>query len=236
MPERVAAHVFVADLAAPVVGDGDRHHLERVLRLRPGEVVTASDGRGSQRRCVVSAGMALEPAGEVVTVPRPVPPVTVAFAVPKGDRPEWVVQKLTEVGVDRIVPMVTARTVVRWDAGRAPRNADRLRKVAREAAMQCRRSWLPEVSDLAAFDDLAGGVGVALADAGGAPPALDHPVVLVGPEGGWSPEERAGAMTVALGPHVFRTETAAIAAGVLLCAVRAGLLMPGDDSRVATDF
>lgn len=234
----MVAHVFVADLEAPVADDADRHHLERVLRLRPGEVVTVSDGRGAVRRCVVGAGLTLDPAGPVETTSQPKPPVTVAFALPKGDRPEWVVQKLTEVGVDRIVPMVTARTVVRWDVERATRNIGRLRRVAREAAMQCRRPWLPDVTDLASFADVAGlGSSAALADGSGRPPSLDRPVVLVGPEGGWSDEERSRDLpVVALGSHVLRTETAAVAAAVLHCALRARLVAPSrDGSRVNPD-
>ena len=137
----VRAHAFVAELAAPVLDAGDRHHLERVLRLRPGDCVSVSDGHGGWRLC--RFGPVLEPAGEVARDPGPSPTVTVAFALTKGERPEWAVQKLTEVGVDRIVPMAAARSVVRWGPDRAAANVERLRRVAREAAMQCRRTWLP---------------------------------------------------------------------------------------------
>ena len=201
----------------------DRHHLERVLRLRPGEALTVSDGAGGWRPCTF--GVELEPAGEVCHDPAPVPPVTIAFALLKGERPELVVQKLTELGVDRIVPMVTARCVVRWDGERSGRHIDRLRRVAREAAMQCRRSWLPTVEAVQPFATVAGASDAVLADDGGGPVDLQRPVVLVGPEGGWAPEEAAcGRPTVGLGPHVLRSETAAIAAGALLIAKRAGLV------------
>ena len=110
-----AAHVFVADLDAPAVDESDRHHLERVLRLRLGERVTASDGAGTVRECIVRDGLVLEPASETVVEDRPAPPITIGFALTKGDRPEWVVQKLTELGVDTIVPFVAKRSVVRWD-------------------------------------------------------------------------------------------------------------------------
>lgn len=219
----VKAHVFVDDLAAPVLGDGDRHHLERVLRLRPGDPVTASDGHGGWRPCTF--GPVLEPAGEVVRSERPSPPVTVAFVPTKGDRPEWAVQKLTEVGVDRIVPVAAARSVVRWSAERAPAHVERLRRVAREAAMQSRRTWLPEVDDLATFASVAALPGACLALPEGGPPSLRRPVVLVGPEGGWSPEEiGTGLPAVTLGPHVLRAETAAVVAGGLLCALRMGIV------------
>ena len=205
----------------------DRHHLERVLRLRAGEEITVSDGAGGRRRC--RFGPALEPVGDVERVPRPQPEVTVAFAVVKGQRPEWAVQKLTEVGVDRIVPLLTARSVVRWPSGEAGSQLARLRRVAREAAMQSRRVWLPTVAGVTPFEVMAAEAGAALAQPGAGPPALAHPVVLIGPEGGWDHAELARAPAlVGLGPSVLRTETAALVAGTLLCALRAGVVSPGD--------
>jgi len=218
------AHVFVADLDALAVDDADRHHLSHVLRLRPGEEVTASDGRGRWRRCRFVTGGVLEPDGAVICEDPLSPPVAIGFVVTKGSRPEWVVQKLTEVGVDRIVPLSSSRSVVRWDTPRAERNVERLRLVARQAAMQSRRNRLPEVSNLLPFAEVAVG-GAALAEVGGDAPSLERPFVLVGPEGGWDRTELAcGLPRVGLGPNVLRAETAGLAAGVLLCALRAGLV------------
>jgi 16S rRNA (uracil1498-N3)-methyltransferase len=199
-----------------------------VLRLRPGDEVTVSDGAGGRLRC--RFGPVLEPAGEVERVARPSPMVTVAFAVVKGRRPEWAVQKLTEIGVDRIVPLVSARSVVRWPAGEAGTQVARLRRVAREAAVQSRRVWLPVVDAVAPFDEVAAEPGAVLAHPGGSPPALSHPVVLIGPEGGWDGSELAvlRSSTVGLGPAVLRTETAAVVAGTLLCALRSRIVTPGD--------
>ncbi|HVL07432.1 MAG TPA: RsmE family RNA methyltransferase [Acidimicrobiales bacterium] len=204
----------------------DRHHLERVLRLRPGDEVTVSDGAGGRLRC--RFGPALEPAADVERVPRPAPEVTVGLAVVKGQRPEWAVQKLTEIGVDRIVPLLCARSVVRWPPGEAGGQLARLRRVAREAAMQSRRVWLPVVAGVTPVGELAAEPGAALAHPGAGPPALDRPVVLVGPEGGWDDAELAAAPAlVGLGPSVLRSETAALVAGTLLCALRAGMVMSG---------
>jgi len=172
--------------------------------------------------------------------------VTVGFALTKGERPDWAVQKLTEVGVDRILCLVTARSVVRPDADAVDRRLQRWRRVAREAAMQSRRTVLPEVVGVLGVADVVaeaavdvvvdvvvdgaagpgpGGFAAALAEPGGEPPSLDRPVVLVGPEGGWAPDELAsGLPTVDLGSGVLRTESAAVAAGVLLCSLRAGLV------------
>ena len=94
--------------------------------------------------------------------------------------------------------------------------------------MQSRRAWLPEIEELRAFDDVASRPGVALAERGGAPPSLEHPLILVGPEGGWGDAERGRALAeVSLGAQVLRAETAAVAAGTLLAALRAGLVRPG---------
>ena len=218
-----AAHVFVADLDAPVLDDADRHHLAHALRVRPGEEVTASDGNGGWRRCRFVSG-ALEPDGPLVHEEALSPAVGVGFVVTKGSRPEWVVQKLTEVGVDRIVPLSSSRSVVRWEPDRAERNVERLRRVAREAAMQSRRTRLPDVTGVLPFAEVAV-AGAALAEVGGEAPSLERPFVLVGPEGGWDRTELASALPlVGLGPNVLRAETAAVAAGVLLCALRSGLV------------
>ena len=221
------AHVFVADLDALDLAANDRHHLGRVLRLRDGDELTVSDGAGQWRRC--RFGARIEPIGAIERDESSQPEITIAFALVKGERPEWVVQKLTEVGVDRIVPVVAERSVVHWDADKADRNHTRLLTVAREAAMQSRRAWLPVVEPISAFDDLAGRAGAALADRGGRPPTLANPVVLVGPEGGWSDRERdKGLPSVGLGPTVLRAETAAIVAGAALCGQRSARYEPAE--------
>ena len=236
VPPRAAAQVFVTDPAAPELTPEDRHHLARVLRLTPGEVVIASDGHGASAVCTFTGdGPLLEPTSAVTRHPRPLPALTVGFAPAKGDRPEWVVQKLTELGVDRIVPLATDRSVVRWSGDRAEHALERLRRVAREAAAQSRRTWLPEVAEplgLGAFAQEVGAAGgqLVLADQDGEPPTLERPSVAVGPEGGWSDAERAmGLARVTLGDGVLRAETAAVAAGTLLAGLRASLVADAAD-------
>jgi 16S rRNA (uracil1498-N3)-methyltransferase len=222
-------HAFVDDLDSPQLDPEDRHHLARVLRVRSGDQMTVSDGRGRWRPC--RFGDPLEVAGPVAEVPAPQPALTIGFAVVKGERPELVVQKLTELGIDRIVPFVAERSVVRWDAERGRKHIDRLRRVAREAAMQSRRSRLPEVTELARFDELVADDrgAVALAERGGQPPSLLCRTVLIGPEGGWSRSELALSVpTIALGDQVLRAETAAITAAGVLTALRSGLVRFAD--------
>ena len=97
--------------------------------------------------------------------------LTIAFALVKGERTEWAVQKLVELGVDRIVPFVTERSVVRWDEARAAHQHERWQRVARAAAMQSRRPRLATVEPLRAFADIVT-EGFAIADPAGSPPSL----------------------------------------------------------------
>lgn len=217
--------VLVDDVEVPTLGEGDHHHLVRVLRVRAGDAMTVGDGRGRWRTAALAADGGVEPTGEPVVTPAVEPPLAIGFALVKGDKPELVVQKLTELGIDRIVPFRAERSVVRWDDQKAASAVGRLRTVARAAAMQSHRPHLPVVEDVADLAALCGRPQVAMADRSGAPPTLEHRLVLVGPEGGWSPGEAAQPVPrVAVGGHVLRAETAAIAVGAVLAAVRAGLV------------
>jgi 16S rRNA (uracil1498-N3)-methyltransferase len=205
-----AAHVFVASLAHPQPEPDDAHHLFRVLRLRDGEPVTVTDGAGGWQVTTV-AGAALVPDGPVHHEPAP-RPCTIAAAIPKGDRVEWMVQKLTEVGATEIVFLHCARSAVRWDATKGPKQLARLHRVAREAAMQSRRVWLPVLRGPIGFAEAAMLPHATLADPAGSVVECS-PCVIIGPEGGFSPEESVVDLPrVRLGDQVLRVETAAIVA------------------------
>jgi 16S rRNA (uracil1498-N3)-methyltransferase len=210
----------VSSLELPQLSDDDVHHLERVLRVRDGERVCVTDGRGSWLVCLWRSGE-LVPDGVAGFEPAPGVAVSVGFSLLKGDRNELVVQKLTELGVDVVVPVTCAHTVVKWSAEKALRHHERLQRVAYEAAMQSRRVWLPTVEHVRPVFD-AFDAGMSAAHPGGDVVALDRPRVVVGPEGGFSDEELARARSVIdLGPTVLRAETASITLGALLCARRA---------------
>ena len=215
-----AAHVFVDQLDAPALGDDDQHHLGRVLRLRDGESVTASNGRGQWRACVWRDG-ALEVAGEVVASAPPSVRCAVAFTPVKGDRNEWAVQKLTEIGIDEVIILApTQHSVVRWSD--ADKQLRKLRVVAREAAMQSRRVWLPNIVGLAALHEVCAGDGAAVADPDGVALHAGVSLVVVGPEGGFAEDELpAGVPRVQLGDTILRAETATLVAATLLVARRA---------------
>lgn len=217
--------VFVEDLEAPRIAPEDHHHLARVLRVRDGAPITVADGHGRWRSARFGRSPVVD--SEVHLTARAEPSITIAFALVKGARPELVVQKLTELGVDDIVAFRAERSVVTTDPERDRRRHERLVRIAREASMQCRRARLPAVAALAPFGDLVARPGAVLAERHGVPPTLDHPTVLIGPEGGWTEAERDAARgTVGLGEHMLRAETAAIVAAALLTGLRSSLVGP----------
>ena len=184
-----------------------------------------SDGAGGWR--AAQWGSRIQPIGPVMIEDPPDPPLSVCFALVKASKPELVVQKLTETGIDHIIPFVAERSVVQWDQARAGRAVERLRAVGRAAAMQSKRAWLPRVDDVSAFSDVAAAPATVMADLGGRSPTRGDLRVLIGPEGGWSDTERGRQLEcVTFGSHVLRAETAAIAVGAILVALRDGVVAP----------
>jgi 16S rRNA (uracil1498-N3)-methyltransferase len=228
---------LVPSLAGVGVGDqvtveGDEaHHAVAVRRLRVGESVVLTDGRGAAVTAeVTSTGKRVFAArvDGVDSTPEPQPSLTVVQALPKGDRGELAVEVLTEVGVARVVPWAAARSVAVWKGERVAKGLARWRSTAREAAKQSRRVWHPEIADLATTDQVTdlvrdAALAVVLHEEATEPlrgldvPATGDVVVVVGPEGGLTDEEvagfaREGAHPVRLGAEVLRTSTAGLAA------------------------
>ncbi len=229
------AEVTVGSLVE-VTGD-EAHHAVAVRRLREGEQVVLTDGLGtSVTGPVATTGKRVFEVrvSSVERAERPEPAITVVQALPKGDRGELAVEVLTEVGVDRIVPWAASRSVAVWKGERAAKSHAKWQATAREAAKQARRSWLPTVTPLASTADLAelvarADLAVVLHEDATLPlgavdvPATGRIVVVVGPEGGISPDELAvladaGAHAVRLGAEVLRTSTAGVVAVAALLA------------------
>lgn len=222
----VSAEAIAAGTAR-IVGD-DHHYLFRVRRLAPGAAVTVFDGAGGEADAVVEQVAAAEATLRIGPARREDAPdlhLTVIQALIKGERMDWCVQKLVEVGVDRIVVVGTERSVVRLDDDRAASRQVRLATIAREAAKQARRATIPAV-ELASFDDALAipadlrlcchpVASRSLRELIAAPAA--SAALIVGPEGGLAPAELeraagAGYETVSLGTSVLRAETAGVAA------------------------
>jgi 16S rRNA (uracil1498-N3)-methyltransferase len=230
------AHLFVdaLDDRCEITG-ADGHHLQRVRRLTRGEYVTAADGSGAWRRFeIVDASegiLVLEARTEVYIASNAPIDISLAVALTKSGL-EDVVAATTELGVARVIPVRTERTVVRWDEGRAARAVGRLRAVARESAMQSRRATVPVIDDVLALKALVGRPGLVIADPSGVAPSVLEAdaatgwTVLVGPEGGLSPDELSWLREtprVSLGRYVLRASTAPIAAVAVLLAEAARL-------------
>ena len=226
-----------AALAADtVVLDGpEGRHAATVRRLAVGERADLTDGAGLVAECVVTAAGAGALALSVLarrSEPRPDPALVVAQALPKGDHGPLAVDLMTEGGVDVIVPWAARRCVTRWEGARQRARARSPRAAAAQAAKQSRRAWLPEVTAPVSTGELARRVATAtlavLLDPAGpvALSGMDLPgsgdiLVLVGPEGGVSPEETArltgaGAVAARLGPTVLRTSSAGLVAATVL--------------------
>ena len=204
-------------LAALSIDDDTEHHLRRVLRLRDGESVSVTDGAGRWLLAVVvldGSSLALEPIGEIVVEAPRTDPFTIATAMPKGDRLDWLVQKVTELGADRIVLLHAERSVVRWKAARVESQLARLQRISDEACRQSRRVWRVEIE--APVEAASALVEFVVAEPGGRRLGPADRNVAIGPEGGWAPHELARAReSVSLGSTILRTETAAVAATTL---------------------
>jgi len=215
--------------------DGDEGRHAAVRRVRTGQPVVLTDGRGSWARAEVT-GMARTAVhlqvGAPVQAPPPQPRVVLVQGVPKGDAGPLAVDLATQAGADEIVPWSAEHCVARWDATRAVRGRQRWQATAREAAKQARRPWVPLVGELADTPAVlarcrAAAGALVLHEAAETElarvelPAAGELVLLIGPEGGVSPAELAaatdaGATAVRLGPEVLRSAVAgAVALGAL---------------------
>ncbi|MGW0843509.1 16S rRNA (uracil(1498)-N(3))-methyltransferase [Streptomyces sp. NPDC002787] len=241
----MTAPVFVVDsldlpdgCGGEFVLDGpEGRHAVSVKRLRAGEDVVLTDGRGRWAEGIVKAAegkdrLVVRGLDSVHEEAPEQPRITVVQALPKGDRGELAVETMTEVGVDAIVPWAASRCITQWKGERGVKALAKWRATAREAGKQSRRVRFPEVGELASSKQVAGVLAGAdfaavLHESGEETlataelPSTGEIVLVVGPEGGVSPEElalfrEAGAGAYRLGPSVLRTSTAGTAAGALL--------------------
>lgn len=221
--------VYVDDVHDPVLDEEDAHHLHRVLRLKPGDPYVVCDGAGTWRQ--LRYGSRPDQSQPAQWEPPPVWPIGVSTAIPKGERSDWMIQKLTELGVDELTFIDCERSVVRWRGERAVKQRARAERIVRAAAAQSRRARLPTLRGPLPVAAAATEEGVARAAVGAGPISPGTRNVMIGPEGGWSPSEVAMPLpTVGLGPQVLRTETAAIAASTLLVLVRSQLVLSASRS------
>ncbi len=217
----------------------EAHHLA-VLRLNAGDKVELFDGLGGLARAVISAIRKNIVTLEIEDVRRSEMPksrrIIIAVSVPKGERFDWLIEKCTELGVERISPVIFERTV-RQPAN--PKALDRWMNLAISAAKQCKRLFLPQIAPPMDLQDcieaikkdspncrfIAGGISDDCPSLAGRPFGPEDVAALIGPEGGFTENEEAflksrGVQFVRLSDTILRTETAAIAFAAILAAQR----------------
>jgi 16S rRNA (uracil1498-N3)-methyltransferase len=214
-----------------IKGD-DLRHIRTVLRKQPGDLLALLDGRGTEYIVRIATMERTEIDTEIVEQRKrelPTVRVTLGQGLPKFDKMDFIVQKATELGVSTLVPLITERTIVKIKD--EEKRIARWQKIAHEAAMQSDRPVLPLIQSVTSFRDLMmtlepGPLPLLLFpwEEGTIPikhvlrqtPNAQNIVVLIGPEGGFSPAEadlakQKGFQHVSLGPNILRTETAAVA-------------------------
>lgn len=229
---------FFAD-PADISGDRillreDAHHITHVLRAKAGDELTVCDGEGSDYRCrilTVGEEISCEVLEKCPSAVEPALRITLMQGLPKAEKMEWIIQKNTELGVFRFIPVETKRSIVKLDGKKKNAKEDRWQRVALSAAKQSGRGLIPEVSspvglkELASTFSLYDAVLVLYEDEHSNSlksvlAALGRPrnvALLIGPEGGWEPSEidflrEHGAKCCGLGPRILRTETAGMTA------------------------
>ena len=243
---RLLVHASLLNEEHPELPPEAARHL-RVLRPKPGEEFELFDGHGAVRSYVLAGG-GLVAASVVRTFVRPAQSLTLFACLTKGSRWDWTVEKATELGVTRIVPVVSERTIVRIPPAERAAKRARWQRIAEEAARQSDAKWLPEIGEAVEFRDVLPLVQATTCFIGAltvppSPPiaaavraALDgarnpgddlHLAAFIGPEGDLTPAELAALTAIArptsFGPTVLRAETAAIfAVSVLSAAIGAG--------------
>ena len=212
-------------------------HLSKVLRCKIGDTITVGDGSDMDYECeiveITKKCVTAKILDKHLNLNEPSVKITLYQGLPKSDKMELIIQKCVEIGVDRIVPVKTKRSVVNWDK-KADKKAERWNKISLSAAKQCGRGRIPEVSDIMSFDE-------ALTDSKACDGRLipyeneqknglksfcenfkgKSIAVFIGPEGGFDPSEienavKDGVMPVTLGKRILRTETAGLVTAVIL--------------------
>jgi len=231
---------FDSELGSVWLASDEARHLRDVLRLQPGDEVYVFDGEGKEFQCRINSSDRNRAELKVVAEALPARPesplhITLAVALLKGEKFDLVVQKATELGMTRIVPLVTKHADIRLrDASDAAKRVARWKRIALEAAKQSGRAAVPEVTAPLAYgafiqekDGASDGLRIMFSERdgesldGGDSPKPDSLIAMIGSEGGWADEEisdarEAGWRIVTLGGRILRAETAAIAVATLL--------------------
>lgn len=225
-----------------VFDPGEAKHIERVLRLVAGDIVAVFDGSGYEYQVRLNAHGDKPLTGEVIGKAlkdrETAASLYLVQGLGKGDKMDTIIQKAVEIGIKGVYPLACERSIVRLEGDKAAKRVERWQEIAVEACKQCRRNVVPEIRPIIEFAGLwpeieghktmmlyeneeAFKLGDYLKNQEASPNTEREIFLLVGPEGGFSPEEvalarRYGCPTVTLGPRILRTETAGIAAASII--------------------
>ncbi|QIZ09953.1 16S rRNA (uracil(1498)-N(3))-methyltransferase [Priestia megaterium] len=218
-----------------LIDEEDRHHIVKVMRMQLGDQIICVDPEGKQAVCALAEITDTSVVADVVQWKDEVSElpisITIASGLPKGDKLEWIIQKGTELGAHQFLPFSAARSVVKWDEKKASKKIDRWQKIAKEAAEQSHRAFLPEVSSAISFKELLSkgkdfeyklvafeeesrnGETSVFASTLNKMSKGDSLLLVFGPEGGLSDAEvqqlkNNDFAVCGLGPRILRTETA----------------------------
>lgn len=225
-----------------LIDDEQAHHIDRVLRLKTGDTLTAFDGTGAEYYLRLQGRINGALAGKIedfrTTLREPQIQLALVQGIAKGDKMDTIIQKAVEIGINAVYPVVTQYSAVRLDADKAKKKVIRWQTIAREACKQCRRNLVPEIKpvmDLHTFYSSCMENALTIMLYENETKTMLRTVLrqnmdrlknntaflLVGPEGGFSPEEaekikNKGGLTAGLGPRILRTETAGLAAASII--------------------
>jgi 16S rRNA (uracil1498-N3)-methyltransferase len=216
----------------------DAHHISHVLRLQPGDKIILVAPENQTGLAVITGigkdTIHLDLQEQIAEEREAKIQVTLVQGLPKSDKMDYIVQKAVELGVYEFIPAVTVHSVVKYDVHKKLEKVKRWQKIASEAAKQCQRTTMPVVQAIKSLPEIIAGLDsdalIIMLYEGEAPQGLkqtlreeaaDKYVLLVGPEGGFSPEEVSlcearGAHIVTMGRRILRTETAAVTAAALV--------------------
>jgi len=217
------------------ISGSNAHHLATVLRLKEGAKIIVFDGTGWEYVVVLKKITKELVEGEIeekrVSLRETKSEITLIQGIPKGDKMDFIIQKCTELGVAKIIPLITERTVVKLDKERMAKKQNRWQKIAQEAAKQCQRATVPVISEIYSWPVLLTSLTTSdpavvlweeeeargFKDYLQSKPELTKLQIIIGPEGGFSQGEieqlrEKGVQSVTLGPRILRTETAGLAA------------------------